>query len=246
MCSGYYRPIRANGSNITLIGVDFRDRVAGPAKLEKLLKKIQPDLVVHQYSGQDFEEITTVLRVVGEKIKEEVPRTEGVEEVLMKIYSLVVPFPIDVGNRYAWEQDRNVRYAMIPKFVRGRLNDTMTLAHQLYKESKEKGIIDTQTTWKINNEIQRYYGAPPTSEETQRYWKNLNNPTWKDVLTHYTHAFLIPERDREIRRMAQVIRSLAEEESTVVFPVRLDLAADRPGSLYRRVKNIGVKREALV
>ncbi len=245
MCGGLYTNTEPlDGSNIHILGVDYGDRIHGPQKLNNALERIKPDLIVHSFSEDDHKNMSDYMDRITLDIKKSSADTSGLESAVERIFELVIPFPVPVCNIYAEMHDSSVAYAFIPDIHRSRFGLAKALALELYQKSAEAGEIHAGTVQKINAVLHQYYGTSPTSEQLEKYWSYLQDQglTIKDCVRWLLDP--VPGRKRDL--LARIIRGLAKEEQTVAVPVCLEEASNKPGSLYRKVKNIGVQREVLL
>lgn len=253
MCSGYYALSETpkkmpNGSKIHLIGINHRDRIEGPRKLEQVLQRIKPDLILHDFSYEDHKTVCDFLDDTQTTIEKEIANAKECDSVMETILHYTIPFPVVIGNAYAEENGISVHYVHIPNISRARIRLSEDAAIHLYKSSKEDGEIDARAIWRINNALTHYYGSIPTTAELNEQWDYLKNSegNFAAAFRYFARSFIDPSMSRKLQRMADVITVLAEKDITVVFPLAIGQITDNYGTVYRKVKKLGVQREALL
>src|SRR3989344_7085461 len=115
MCSttGVYMKSEPQLDRIVLMGIDRRDYVHGPRKLERLLETIDPDVVIQQFSANDLENVIEGLEMVREKFSGNIPETALAED-LTKLAMLMAPWYVGEGNAFVHERGKELIYPLHP------------------------------------------------------------------------------------------------------------------------------------
>ncbi len=250
MCGSMYAP-SIDGSNITLIGVDFRDREEGLGKLEQLLHKLKPTLIVHPFSEEDHQELTRALDETGSELLQKGVDPGQIEDAVEKLYDLIIPFPVAVGNEYAQENGIKIAYGQRPYpflMIESRIDHAKRLATDLV-ESAQKGKLGNKALWQINNALHQYYGPIPSEEKLESQWEYLNAKEgfWKQSMHNIIdQQILNPGPNHPNKLMKRIIKELAQEEGIVAIPMRMQNITTSVGSIYNKTKGYGVQRIPLL
>jgi len=236
-------------SSVILVGIDYRDRLNGPPKLEELLEKIRPDFIIHAFSEGECNEIYKVMGPIMQCLEDTIDDKEKLQDAFEKMYDIAMPWSISVGNQYAEKAGARVGYAFRPGIYRRNIELSYRLASNLERESQGQKKLDPSALWEIDNAMTRFFGPPPTENLVSSYWNFLNSEEFvkRNSIENFIGLYLLsPTPFNRIRVLSGIAKSLTKENQVGVIPFVMHQIADSFGTVYSRTKKYGVQRIPLL